>query len=206
MDSVSYDDIRKKFQAIAGLATLDATDEFFFKNSLNSRLRDAWHRFKWPSLTILEEKTFGNDSNINPPSGSTYRVGSIDEDIYEVFDKHPYVDRTARRLDYILIGDEIVLDSNERVQSSIFVLKKKKFTDYEPDATDIPRFFENYITSAVLSDFYRGDGQADLANVEDNRAEEFLTREIDRVERLQLQNKPVVMSYNPLSQTRIYQV
>ena len=81
-----------------------------------------------------------------------------------------------------------------------------QFTDYEPDAVDIPRFFENYLISAILSDFYRGDGQADLANVEDNRAEEFLTREIDRVERLQLQNKPVVMGYNPLSQTAITQV
>jgi hypothetical protein len=200
MDLVSYDDIRKKFQAIAGLATLDATDEFFFKNSLNSRLRDAWHRFQWPILLNLEEKTLSSTTT------STFAIGSIDEDIYEVYDKHPYVDRTARRLNYTLLSDELILDPSERVSGSIFILKKKKFTDYEPGATDIPRFFENYITSAVLSDFYRGDGQADLANVEDNRAEEFLTREIDRVERLQLQNKPVVMGYNPLSQTRISQV
>ena len=200
MDSVSYDDIRKKFQAIAGLATLDATDEFFFKNSLNSRLRDAWHRFQWPMLIQVEEKA------LSTTTSNTYAVDGIDEDIYEVFDKHPYSDITARRLPYTLINSELILDPSERVNDSIFVLKKIKFTDYEPDAVDIPRFFENYLISAILSDFYRGDGQADLANVEDNRSEEFLTREIDRVERLQLQNKPVVMGYNPLSQTAITQV
>lgn len=200
MDVTTYDDLRKKFQALAGLATLDATDEFFFKNSLNSRLRDAWHRFQWPMLIQVEEKT------LSTTTSNTYAVDGIDEDIYEVFDKHPYNDITARRLPYTLINDELILDPSERVNSSIFVLKKTKFTDYEPDAVDIPRFFENYLTSAILSDFYRGDGQADLANVEDNRAEEFLTREIDRVERLQLQNKPVVMGYNPLSQTAITQV
>ena len=200
MDVTTYDDLRKKFQALAGLATLDATDEFFFKNSLNSRLRDAWHRFQWPMLIQVEEKT------LSTTTSNTYAVDGIDEDIYEVFDKHPYNDITARRLPYTLINDELILDPSERVNSSIFVLKKTKFTDYEPDAVDIPRFFENYLTSAILSDFYRGDGQADLANVEDNRAEEFLTREIDRVERLQLQNIPVVMGYNPLSQTAITQV
>lgn len=201
MQSISFTQLKKRFQSVAGLATLDATDEFFLLNSLNNRLRDAWTRMDWPELINLNSVSISSDSTGN-------YVGSTgDKDILEVWNKNPYLDRTARKIPYNLIDSKIYLNVDEFIYNNeVHVLEKKSFVPYTETSTDIPAIFENYLTSAILSDFYRGDGQADQAGREDNRAEEFLLRQIDRVEKLQQQNKPTIQSYNNQSQNSlIYQ-
>lgn len=201
MQSITFTELKKRFQSVAGLATLDATDEFFLLNSLNNRLRDAWTRMDWPELIVLNSVSISSDATGN-------YVGSTgDKDILEVWNKNPYLDRTARKITYNLIDSKIYLNVDETIYNNeVHVLEKKSFVPYTETSTDIPAIFENYLTSAILSDFYRGDGQADQAGREDNRAEEFLLRQIDRVEKLQQQNKPTIQSYNNQSQNSlIYQ-
>lgn len=199
MQTISHELLEKRFQSVAGLATLDATDRFFFLNCLNSRLRDAWDRVDWPELIQLVELPVSSDSI----ASNTTDVVSYD--VLEAWNRNPYTDRQASKVEYRIINSKIVL-STAYDKSSIFVLAKKEFNDYDFGATDIPRFLENYLISACLADFFRGDGQTEKASIEEARAEEFLLRQMDRVEKLQQQNQPGVSVY-PInqSQTMIYQ-
>ena len=61
--TVTFDSLEKRFKMAAGLPTLTQVDEFFFKESLNSRAQTAWHRCKWPELLKLVEKSVGSTSN-----------------------------------------------------------------------------------------------------------------------------------------------
>lgn len=188
MQTITYELLEKKFQSLAGLATLDATDKFFFLHNLNSRLRDAWDRIDWPDLIELKELPVISDLVADKTTDQ------IDYDILDAWDRNPYKDRSAVKVNYDLIDSRVILPKTYQ-NESVFVLSKKQFSDYSEGSTDIPRFFENYITSGVLSDFLRGDGQDQKANAEDSRSEEFLLRQIDRVEKLQQQNQPAVGVY-----------
>ncbi len=175
---------------------MDATDDFFLLNTLDSRIADAWTRIDWPELIDLvnapvSEKLSGSRVVAqNATSGGN-------KDVLQVFNKNPYTDRTARQIPYKLIDGDVLLNVDEMIyEDQVWLLVKKQFNEYNESSTDIPKFLESYLMSAILSDFYRGDGQTDQATKEDGRAEEFLLRQIDRVEKLQQQNKPTILSYN----------
>ncbi len=199
MKHTTFNELKKKFQAIAGLSSLTNTDLFFLKNSLNQRLNDAWSRMNWPEL--IEVKTI----SIAPDSTGTHVGSTGDEDILQVYNKNPHADRTARVINYQLIDSKIYLNVNEIIYNAeVFALIKKAFVEYDENSMNIPKIFESYLTSAMLSDFYRGDGQGDLASREEGRAEEFLIRQIDRIERLQQQNPLMVTQYNNTATNSIF--
>ena len=70
--TVTFDSLEKRFKMAAGLPTLTQVDEFFFKESLNSRAQTAWHRCKWPELLKLVEKSVG--STTNPTAGKAVQI------------------------------------------------------------------------------------------------------------------------------------
>lgn len=252
MQTITYESLERRFQSVAGLATLDLTDKFFFQQTLNSRLREAWERVDWPEL--LEIKSVNLVSN---ESGS--QVAEFDGDVLQVWDRHPWKERGALNINYNIVGSEIVLQPGQGTfDGKIFLLSKKPFgqekdvsysinvddneewyvmtdhdgsiveqglsfadasarattlnaqgnkytEDYE-GGSSIPKFFENYLITAILADFLRGDGQHDASTREEAKAEEHLTRQIDRVENLQQQNRPVITQYGVSTPyTLIYQ-
>jgi len=197
VQTIPYGNLEKRFQSVAGLATLDATDKFFFKQSLNSRLRDAWDRADWPELIELKTLPLTRDT------ANVLSTGQVDFDVLEVWDKHPYGDQTAQKILYQIIESDVLMRPTF-TGSEIVVLAKKKFTDYE-EGSLVPSFLENYLLSAILADFFKGDGQADRAIREENQAEEYMARAFDRVERLQQQNRPTIGQYSTTNPTLIYQ-
>jgi|14_taG_2_1085336.scaffolds.fasta_scaffold19628_1 hypothetical protein len=192
---MTYDELEQTFQAQAGLQTLDATDKFFFLSSLNLHAKDAWHRAKWPELLSVTEHS------VSSSGGFTNITSSITGDVLAVYDKNPWVDISANTINYTLMGDKIALQPRYP-NSSVFILEKTAFVPYSDSSTNIPEFLEAYLASAILASFFRGDGQYDKAGIEEQRAEEFLLRQIDRVERTQNQNAPLVGTYYTNSQSR----
>lgn len=208
MRTIPYNDVERRFQSIAGLQSLTVTDKFFFQNSLNSRLKEAWDRAEWPELLIIEEHDLTSDDD-----GSQV-TGTLDFDVLEVYDRHPNKDRDALILKYNLINAKVAVRPHMSV-SKIYILRKINFGVFDPadntykdytEGSDVPAIFENYLITAIFADFLRGDGQGQLAMLEDNRAENFLLNQIDRVERLQQQNRPVINSYPRHSTQSITQV
>lgn len=195
--TVTFESLEKRFKMAAGLATLTEVDEFFFKESLNSRAQTAWHRCKWPELLKLVEKSVG--STTNPTADKAVQ---IDNDlnimeIHQVYTKNPFTDSTAVLLDFKLLDGYLILPANSSV-SSVFIVGTAVRPTYGKDAgeeSDVPDFLANYLVAGALSDFLRGDGQTEAAMQEENRAEEYLALEIDRAERLQSQNKITFNTY-----------
>jgi hypothetical protein len=195
--TATFQSLENRFKMAAGLATLTQVDEFFFKEALNSRAQTAWHRCKWPDLLKLVEKTVA--ATTNPTADKAVQ---IDNDlnimeIHQVYTKNPYTDRTAILLDFKLLDGYLILPANSSV-TSVFIVGTAVRPTYGKDAgeeSNVPEFLANYLTAGSLSDFLRGDGQTEAAFQEENRAEEYLTLEIDRAERLQSQNKITFNTY-----------
>jgi len=195
--TVTFDSLEKRFKMAAGLPTLTQVDEFFFKESLNSRAQTAWHRCKWPELLKLVEKSVG--STTNPTAGKAVQ---IDNDlnimeIHQVYTKNPFTDSTAVLLNFKLLDGYLILPANSSV-TSVFIVGTAVRPTYGKDAgeeSNVPDFLANYLVAGGLSDFLRGDGQTEAAMQEENRAEEYLALEIDRAERLQSQNKITFNTY-----------
>ena len=195
--TATFQSLENRFKMAAGLATLTQVDEFFFKEALNSRAQTAWHRCKWPDLLKLVEKTVA--ATTNPTADKAVQ---IDNDlnimeIHQVYTKNPYTDRTAILLDFKLLDGFLILPANSSV-TSVFIVGTAVRPTYGKDAgeeSNVPEFLANYLTAGSLSDFLRGDGQTEAAFQEENRAEEYLTLEIDRAERLQSQNKITFNTY-----------
>jgi hypothetical protein len=195
--TITFESLEKRFKMAAGLATLTEVDEFFFKESLNSRAQTAWHRCKWPELLKLVEKSVG--STTNPTAGKAVQ---IDNDlnimeIHQVYTKNPFTDSTAVLLDFKLLDGYLILSANSSV-TSVFIVGTAVRPTYGKDAgeeSNVPDFLANYLVAGALSDFLRGDGQTEAAFQEENRSEEYLALEIDRAERLQSQNKITFNTY-----------
>ena len=195
--TVTFESLEKRFKMAAGLPTLTQVDEFFFKESLNSRAQTAWHRCKWPELLKLVEKSVG--STADPTADKAVQVDNDLNimEIHQVYTKNPFTDSTAVLLDFKLLDGYLILPANSSV-SSVFIVGTAVRPIYGKDAgeeSNVPDFLANYLVAGALSDFLRGDGQTEAAFQEENRAEEYLALEIDRAERLQSQNKITFNTY-----------
>lgn len=195
---MNFDDLEDRFRSVAGIQAMDATDKFFFLNSLNIRAKDAWTRANWPELISIQSYSVGTQGEY------AKATATISNDILNVYDKSPYSDISALSIFYTLIDGRIVLDP-KYPQASVYVLSRQAFTPYTDASTNIPDFLQSYLLSAILADFFRGDSQYDKAQVEESRAEEFLLKQIDRVEKQQQQNTPLVGSYSNTITRQIYQ-
>lgn len=188
--TITFDTLRKRFQMAAGLPSLTSVDEFFFKESINSRVQGAWTRCEWPELLKIVERSVAETTD--PSANKAVRIDNDLSiiDIQQVWNKNPYKERSAIVLDYKLIDGYLILPVNSLVDS-VFIIGTAIRPTYgadSPDEQNIPDFLANYLVAGCLSDFLRGDGQTEKAIREEARAEEYLLLEIDRVERQQGQN------------------
>lgn len=154
MQTILYESLERRFQSVAGLATLDQTDKFFFHQSLNSRLREAWDRIDWPELIEVKELALTS-------TDEGEKVASLDQDVLEVWDKHPFRDRNALKIGYNLIDSKVILAPGQLTfEDKIYALCKKEFgarrpvkysVNTEPGGWYIQREHDGVITHSALN-------------------------------------------------------
>ena len=198
MRTVTYDELKSRFTSAIGVDQLLASEETAFKNSLNDRVKGAWTRAKWPELmTVVELSVAATTSPVAADKAVQIDNSSV-LDVFGVYDKNPYTDRTAIQLDYRLVNGYIVLPA-ESSATSIFVVGNQvppsNYGDGVGETTDLPRFLERYLVLACVSDWYKADGMLEKSLAEEQVAEETLALEIDRVERLEGMNKITIQTY-----------
>ena len=201
MRTVTYDELKSRFTSAIGVDQLLASEETAFKNSLNDRVKGAWTRAKWPELmTVVELSVAATTSPVAADKAVQIDNSSV-LDVFGVYDKNPYADRTAVQLDYRLVNGYIVLPA-ESSATSIFVVGNQvppsNYGDASVDpseTTTLPRFLERYLVLACVSDWYKADGMLEKSLAEEQVAEETLALEIDRVERLEGMNKITIQTY-----------
>ena len=195
MRTVTYDELKSRFTSAIGVDQLLASEETAFKNSLNDRVKGAWTRAKWPELmTVVELSVAATTTPVAADKAVQIDNSSV-LDVFGVYDKNPYTDRTAVQLDYRLVNGYIVLPA-ESSETSIFVVGNQvPPSDYGDGTTTLPRFLERYLVLACVCDWYKADGMLEKSLAEEQVAEETLALEIDRVERLEGMNKITIQTY-----------
>jgi hypothetical protein len=201
MRTVTYADLKARFTSAIGVDSLLTVEETAFKNSLNDRVKGAWTRAKWPELMTVVELSvaaittpFSADKAVqvdNRNAGDSLAV----LDIFGVYNKNPYTDRTAIQIDYRLVNGYLVLPAESSATSVFVVGNQVPPSDYGDGTTTLPRFLERYLLLACISDWYKSDGQLEKSMAQEQMAEETLALEIDRVERLEGMNKIAIQTY-----------
>ena len=195
MRTVTYADLKSRFTSAIGVDTLLASEETAFKNSLNDRVKGAWTRAKWPELMSVVELSVAATTTPVAADKAVQIDNSAILDVYGVYDKNPYADRTAIQIDYRLVDGYLILPA-ESSETSVFVVGNQvPANDYGDGTTTLPRFLERYLVLACVSDWYKADGMLEKSLAEEQIAEETLALEIDRVERLEGMNKITIQTY-----------
>lgn len=195
MRTVTYDELKSRFTSAIGVDQLLASEETAFKNSLNDRVKGAWTRAKWPELmTVVELSVAATTTPVAADKAVQIDNSSV-LDVFGVYDKNPYADRTAVQLDYRLVNGYIVLPAESSATSIFVVGNQVPPSDYGVGTITLPRFLERYLVLACVSDWYKADGMLEKSLAEEQIAEETLALEIDRVERLEGMNKITIQTY-----------
>ena len=197
MRTVSYTDLKNRFTSAIGVDSLLASEETAFKRSLNDRVRGAWTKAKWPEFLNVVPKTVAAVDTSTMKADKAVQIDNASDlfDVYSVWNKVPWEDRTAQRIEYTLMGGYLVLPA-ETSETTVYVVGSQvPATDYGDGTTTLPAFLERFLLAAAVADFYRADGQTDKSFAEEQRAEAYLLDELDRNERLQQQNKVLVTPY-----------
>lgn len=198
MRVVSYADLKSRFTSAIGVDSLLEVEETAFKNSLNDRVKGAWTRSKWPELMSITELSVAATTTPVAADKAVQIDNSAILDVYGVYDKNPYADRTAVQLDYRLVNGFIVLPAESSATSIFVVGNQVPADDYGGgvgETATLPQFLERYLVLACVSDWYKADGMLEKSLAQEQIAEETLALEIDRVERLEGMNKITIQTY-----------
>ncbi len=195
MRTVTYADLKARFTSAIGVDSLLTVEETAFKNSLNDRVKGAWTRAKWPELMSVVELSVAATTTPVPADKAVQIDNSAILDVFGVYDKNPYSDRTAVQIDYRLVDGYLILPA-ESSDTSVFVVGNQVPADDYGDGTVVlPKFLERYLLLACIADAYKSDGQLEKSMAQEQIAEETLALEIDRVERLEGMNKIAIQTY-----------
>jgi len=225
----TYTNLKERFKSIAGLQSLETTDEAFFRQAINRRFRTAYQRYPWYEFTVVGESvamataddnqiiTYGSNKDLANNADTIFRVHKQDptDNLYP--EEYTFISMIAGGSNPHA-GDIAVKILSPSVLNSVnaFVTYRKDvedvvkdgsgttglFGDESGDTSAIPfRFFE-YMAFGAYADFLRGDGQTQKAQVEDQNAEMILRQEIDIVRNQSRQFRHDVLQYRPQTQFR----
>jgi len=225
----SYTNLKERFKSIAGLQTLETTDEAFFRQAINRRFRTAYQRYPWYEFTVVGETvamatpddnqiiTYGSNKDLANNADTIFRIHKQDPTDTLYPEEYTFISMIASGSNPHA-GDIAVKILSPTVLNLVnaFVTYRKDvedvvkdgsgttglYGDESGDTSNIPfRFFE-YMAFGAYADFLRGDGQTQKAQVEDQNAEMILRQEIDIVRNQSRQFRHDVLQYRPQTQFR----
>jgi hypothetical protein len=171
---VSLVDVRKSFQAVAGLESMTEMDNFFFQQSLNRAVQRAYDQSpSWPRYLVVSEERDINAYVLSGASAST---------------------STSVNQNYKLVGSidssgANILNITSSVDGKAYITYKKNYSSsFTETSTDVPAEFFDYILYTVLSSFYTGDGQTEKAMIAEETATKMLDRELFKLDTLSNRN------------------
>ena len=229
----TYTDLKERFKSIAGLQSLETTDEAFFRQSINRRFRTAYQRYPWYEFTVVGEQvqmdspddnqiiTYGSNRDLFNNADTIFRVHKQDPTDTLYPEEYTFISMLAGGSNphggeiavkilspTVLNGVNAFVTYRKDVED---VVKDGQFTSgffgsASGDNENIPfRFFE-YMAFGAYADFLRGDGQTQKAQVEDQNAEMILRQEIDIVRNQSRQFRHDVLQYRPQTQFRRHNI
>ena len=86
----TYKNLKERFKSIAGLQSLETTDEAFFRQAINRRFRTAYQRYPWYEFTVIGETermlstdgnqiiTYGSQRDLTTDADTVFRIHKQD--------------------------------------------------------------------------------------------------------------------------------
>jgi hypothetical protein len=179
---VTLINVRKAFQAVAGLQSMTETDNFFFEQSLNRAVRRAYDESpSWSRYLVSSEERTLTSGNVIP-----FAQGGKDtiNEFIRIHRTQAFKKNSALEYDFYVdsSGANILNITNDN-DTSAFVTYKKEYTSTFTEAsTDVPAEFFDFIVYSALSDFYTGDGQTEKALIAEQSAKKMLDRELFKID------------------------
>ena len=179
---VTFVNVRKAFQAVAGLQSMTETDNFFFEQSLNRAVRRAYDESpSWSRYLVSSEERTLTSGNVIP-----FTQGGKDtiNEFIRIHRTQAFQKNSALEYDFYVdsSGANILNITNDN-DTSAFVTYKKEYTStFTETSTDVPAEFFDFIVYSVLSDFYTGDGQTEKALIAEQSAKKMLDRELFKID------------------------
>jgi hypothetical protein len=179
---VTFINVRKAFQAVAGLQSMTETDNFFFEQSLNRAVRRAYDESpSWARYLVSSEERTLTSGNVIP-----FTEGGKDtiNEFIRIHRTQAFQKNSALEYDfYVDSNGANILNITNDNDTSAFVTYKKEYTStFTETSTDVPAEFFDFIVYSVLSDFYTGDGQAEKALIAEQSAKKMLDRELFKID------------------------
>jgi len=179
---VTFVNVRKAFQAVAGLQSMTETDNFFFEQSLNRAVRRAYDESpSWARYLVSSEERTLTSGNVIP-----FTEGGKDtiNEFIRIHRTQAFQKNSALEYDfYVDSNGANILNITNDNDTSAFVTYKKEYTStFTETSTDVPAEFFDFIVYSVLSDFYTGDGQAEKALIAEQSAKKMLDRELFKID------------------------
>jgi len=179
---VTFINVRKAFQAVAGLQSMTETDNFFFEQSLNRAVRRAYDESpSWARYLVSSEERTLTSGNVIP-----FAEGGKDtiNEFIRIHRTQAFKKNSALEYDfYVDSNGANILNITNDNDTSAFVTYKKEYTStFTETSTDVPAEFFDFIIYSVLSDFYTGDGQTEKSLIADQSAKKMLDRELFKID------------------------
>lgn len=231
--TVSYNNLEERFKSIAGLSALETTDAAFLRQSVNRRMRNAYERYPWPQFTVVGESITlltadANTIQVGGTSGTGLDLAFPASTVFRIHKSNPTSTRYPEEYAFVGILNSGGYPSVKIIQpttlnsTAVFVTYRKELTnviadgnaaytsgffgDETGDNPNIPYLFFEYVAYGAYSDFLRGDGQTDKAQVEEQNSELLLRMEIDKVRNQSRQFRHDILQYRPSTQFRRHNV
>jgi len=226
--TATYSQLKSRFQALAGLESLQTTDASFLRDLVNRRARLAHERYPWPQFTVIGEsvaivtsddnrlRVYGSSNKLANDANVVFRIHKADPSSTRYPDEYTFfTELDSGGFPSVKIIEPTALDS-----INVYVTYRKDlrgeinsgsatsgyYGDEAGDEQNIPNIFFEYMVQGAYADFLRGDGQTEKATVEEQNAEALLIQEIDLVREQGRQFRNDVLQYRAPSQFRRHNI
>lgn len=154
-----------------------------------------------PGLVSVENvQTVGYGETLKLFSNQQTEFGFKDTigEFIKIYRDKPLVNRSVSEYDFYVDEDGAnVLNVKDSSTENVYVTYKKKFekfttsSDYSNSTEEVPLEFFAYIAHGAYADFLTMDGQTSKAIVESDRADGHLFKELERIDIISNNNRPV---------------
>lgn len=228
-----YSVVQDRYKALTGLEVLQDFDEMSLRDNIRKRFKTAFDAYPWPEFRVIGEQlllTSNNIRTLSPPGvpGAGVALAFDADQVLSIQKEDP--NKVLNPSEYIFVKNQdtfsapsvkiistIDLDGN-----NVFVTYKKDFdlvvkTIINPngttgyfgtqvgDTTEIPRFILEYVCHGAYCDYLKSDGQNQKSIIDEQVADNLLTRAIENLESSGRQHRNNIGQERPRSQFNRHQ-
>ena len=168
----------------SSIDNLSTTTKTIMLSNLDIHLRAAWEFFDWPDLCATELRTVqeGDDGDLYLDLAQENETEMAA--VFDIYQDNPKTHAAPRTINFWLDADKVRLPSG--TPATVYVRYRTVPTEISATLATaltqtVPQFMSDYLKFMLTADLLTEDGQEDKSQVMQQRAENYLIGEMDKV-------------------------